>query len=151
FGPVHRRHLRAGARLPTIAEIFATTPGLPTNFAESCEACVNDIPVPRSVWHLVRPLASHKTAVCVTFTQRLQNGGGSSANSSSGSGGGAHKNPLATVASIAVLLVGAAVSGGALAVLAPGLLGAFGAGTIAASVAGAAVGIGGALAVAALT
>jgi hypothetical protein len=150
FGPVHRRHLRAGERLPTIAEIFAATPGLPPGFAQTCEACVNDIPVPRSMWHLVRPLSSHHQAVAVTFTQRLQNGGGSSA-ASAGSSGAAHKNPLATVASIAVLLVGAAVSGGALAALAPGLLGAFGAGTIAASVAGAAVGIGGALAIAALT
>jgi hypothetical protein len=143
-GDLKCRILDVGVHIPTIAGIIAGIPEneLPRGFAELGEVRINGEVVPRGLWHLVRPKYRPDHETVVTLHVPL---GGPSGGSSSGSSG---KSSLALVASIAVLLVAAAVSGGALGVLTGGLLAA---GTAAASIAGAAIGIGGALAIAALT
>jgi hypothetical protein len=107
-GRVHVTPIVECERMPTIREIIANAPKLPAGFDEYCRAHINGDLIPRDVWHVVRPRAHQTMDIAITFTVPLQGGGG-------GSAGGAHKNPLATIASIAVLLVAAAVSGGALA------------------------------------
>ena len=123
----------------SIAEILASQSDLPLHFHERCVARLDGEIVPRAMWPHVRLKPLITRDVTVVFSLPLGNGG-----RGGGSGGGGSKNPLASVAEIAVLVAAAAVSGGAL-----GFAG-FGAGTVGASLAGAAIGIGGALAVAAL-
>jgi hypothetical protein len=110
-GRVHINPIAVCDRMPTIREIIANAPELPEGFGEYCRAHINGDLIPRVVWHVVRPRPHSTMDIAVTFTVPLQGGGGG------GSSGGAHKNPLASIASIAVLLVAAAVSGGALAPL----------------------------------
>ncbi len=144
-GPVHRtRVVRDGERWPTIAEIVAETPHLPARFIHDGEVRINGDLVPRERWHLVRPKLATDREVAITLHIRLRGGGGQ---------GGGQKNIIALVATIAVLLVAAAVTGGLLGPVAAaiGLPFSLAAGTIGASVAGAAVGLVGALAIAALT
>lgn len=140
-GPAQVRYFDPFRPVPTVAEIVASIGDLPRGFMQCGEVRINGDLVPRAFWHLVRPRyrPGHETLVWLGIP--LKGGGGS------GGSGGQSKNPFAMIATIAVLLVAAAVSGGALG----GLLGAsFAAGTIGASVAGAAIGIGGALAISAL-
>jgi len=121
----------------SIAEILAAQPDLPRWFNETCVARIDGHLIPRETWHRVRLKPDGRAQV--VFSIDLKQGGGSR---------GGSKNTFATVASIAVLLTAAAISGGA----AAPLLGAeFAAGTIGANVAGAAFGIGGALAIAGLS
>lgn len=127
-----------GRRL-SIADALASIEDLPADFADRCVARVNGEIVPRHMWKHVYPRDNPFVDVAVTFTLPMRGGRG-------GQGGG-NKNVLATIATIVVLLAAAAVSGGALAGVTGGFLAA---GTVAASVAGAAVGIAGSLAVAAL-
>lgn len=140
-GRMHTRTIAPGDYVPTVAEILAGLDEVPAGFASICEARINGELVPREFWHLVRPRFGGLYDVAVTFTIPMR-GGGSSA---SGSGGGG-KSTLATVATIGVLLAAAAVSGGALGLAGVGFLSA---GAVNA-VAGAAVGIGGSLAISAL-
>jgi hypothetical protein len=147
FGQVEGRSIAFAPRMPTIAEIVADT-DLPAGFASYGEARINDVLIPRALWHLTRPRYRPGVDLVVSLTVPMRGrGGGGGGGGGADGGGGARKNPIALVASIAVLLVAAAVSGGALA----GLLGAaFASGSIGAVVAGAAVGIAGSLAIAAL-
>lgn len=142
-GAVHKRILEVTPRMPTIAEIVATIPDheMPIGFAEHGCVRVNGDEVPRGCWHLVRPKYVAGFGTVVSLHMPLRGGGAS--------GGGSGKSIIGTIASIAVLLVGAAVSGGLLAGLG-GIFSGLTAGSLGATVAGAAVGIGGALAVAAL-
>lgn len=145
-GPIYRMTVEPGL---TVAEIVARAFGLPVDFAENGIACVNGQAVPRHLWHRVRVRSKKRhqagrgrlgegTHVFVTLQPVLAAGG---------SGGGSAQ--IGTLlASIALLAIGIAISGGALAGLVPGL---FQAGSISAKIAGAVVGIGGALAIAALT
>lgn len=116
---------------PTIAEIVALVPDLPTWFHAHGLVCVNGEPVPREMWARVRPRTSRGREVQVTLHAELQGGG----------------DALKAVAAIAIAVIAITVSGGA---LAPLLGASFAAGTIGASLAGAAVGLGGALALGAL-
>lgn len=142
FNAVACRVFEVGRTVPTIAEVVASIPPeeLPRSFNERGDdgeylgqVRINGDVISRALWHLVRPRPSRPGfETVVEILVPLQGSGGA--------GGGAHKNPIALVASIAVLLVGAAISGGALA----GVLGpVFAAGTIGATVAGAATGLGG--------
>lgn len=135
-GRLVRRVVAPGA---TLAEIVATTEGLPRSFDRLGIVCINGEEVPREAWHRVRPRYRAGREILVTLHYPMQGGG---------SGGGGVKNILRIVATIAIIVAAAAVSGGALG----GVLGAgFAAGTVGAALAGAAVSIGGALAIAALT
>lgn len=134
-------------RSPSIAEILDAQQDVPQSFREQCAVRVIDELVPREMWRYVRPkpccIRDGKVIdVVVTFYLPLGNPGGGS------SGGGAKKNPVATVATIAVLLAATVVSAGALGPVTGGFLAA---GTVGASVLGAGVGIGGGIEVSALT
>ena len=84
---------------------------------------IGDSYIAPGYWHTVRPKAGAMVSI-----RMVPQGGGS---------GG--KNPLRTVLLIAVLVVAAVVTGGAIGALVPALAGTLGAGTIGAAVAGAAV------------
>lgn len=119
----------------SIAEIIQNTPNLPVGFDVVGEARVNGQIVPREQWRWVRPRVSVSREVVVTLHMPMHGGGG-------------FKNIFRIVAMIALIVTAAAISGGALG----GVLGAtFAAGSIGASVAAAAVTIGGSLVIAALT
>jgi hypothetical protein len=140
-GRVHVIPVEADRRL-SIADVLASIPDLPPDFADICEARINGERVPRELWARVYPKNNPFVDVTVHFTIPMRGGGGAS-----GSGGG-QKNPLAMIASIAVLLVAAVVSGGAL-----GALGSFAIGQATftgAQVLGLGISIGGALEVDAL-
>lgn len=141
-GRVHVEPFTGECRL-SISDMLASMRGVPDNFAEICEARINGALIPKENWSRIYPKHHALLDVVVTFTMPLRSSGG-------GGSGGSHKNVLGTVATIAVLLVAAAVSGGALGIGA-GLAGILGT-TVAVgnAVAGAAIGIGGALAIAAL-
>ncbi|MCF2522352.1 hypothetical protein [Bradyrhizobium sp. G127] len=141
-GAFQTRYFDPRRPVPTIAEIVASIGDLPRGFVACGEVRINGEIVPRAFWHLARPRYRPGFETVVWLGIPLRGG------SSSGPGGQT-KNPLATIASIAVLLVAAAVTGGAAAGLG-GIFGGLTAGSIGASVAGAAIGIGGALAIAAL-
>lgn len=130
-------HLPAGE---TLADMARRVRCLPSDFAERGTVCVNGKEVPRAVWGLVRPKPSGRTGrIEVTF--HLAPMGGSR-------GGDGTKNPLATIAAIAITVGAAFVTGGG---LAPLLGTAFGAGTIGAYALGAGVSLAGSLIVAGLT
>jgi hypothetical protein len=137
-GRLHSFQLEGEIRNPTIADLLAMFEDLPDGFEAYCEARINGEQVLREHWSRVRPISHESADTAVTFTVPLRGPGG-------GATGGGHKNVLATVATIAVLLVAAAVSGGTLLPAALGLT----AGTVSA-IGGAAIGIGGALATNAL-
>lgn len=134
------------SRLPSIADVLDAQE-VSAEFRAQCVCVVNDEIVPRAMWRHVRPKpccirAGKVMDVVVIFRLPLGDGGSGGAR-----GGGARKNPVATVASVAVLLAATALTAGA----AAPLLGAgFGASTIGASLLGAGVGLGGSLAVASL-
>lgn len=139
-GRLRARTIAPCDRVPSVAEMLAEFKDLPRDFADICEARINDELVPRKCWHLVRPRFAGLYDVAVTFTIPLRGGG------SSGGGSGGGQSKIGTAATLGVLLVAAAVSGGAASGLFPLLLG----GTWQAAVAGAAIGLGGSLAVSAL-
>lgn len=146
-GALHSRVLPLASRIPTIAEIVAAEHNLPKEFEQIGEVRINGELVPRALWHLVRPRWNPSRDTVVSLHIPLGHPGGSGG----GSGGGqASKNPLGTVLMVAVLLAAAAVSGGALGIGAAvgGFLGI--SASVGAAVAGAAIGLGGALAIAAL-
>jgi hypothetical protein len=144
-GTPHRRDFDLSIWSPTIRQIVDSIPEseLPRGFAELGEVRINGDVQPREIWHIARPRHRPGFDTVVTLHVPLTGGGGGGS-----SGGG--KNTGALVASIAVLLVAAVVSGGALGALFPSLAGVVGAGTIGASLAGAAIGCGGDLEISAL-
>lgn len=140
FGTAEHMLIEAPGRnlpMPTILEVVRVLPGLPRGFLEVGQARINGELVPRHLWAHVKLKARPDRDVALTLHMPLHN---------SGSGGGGGKSTIATVATIAVLLAAAAVSGGAAAGLIPVLI----AGSVEASVAGAAIGIGGALLISAI-
>lgn len=152
FGEPRHRMLDPSPRLPTIAEIVATTPDLPRWFDQYGEARINDELIPRALWHRVRPRYRPGREDVVRLLTPMQFGGGGGLGGGSGSsgGGGRSKNPIATIASIAVLLIAAAVSGGALGIGAA-VGGFFGtSAAIGGAIAGAGIALAGSLAIAAL-
>jgi sulfur carrier protein ThiS len=114
--------------------------GLPAHFADRGAVAINGEPVPREWWLYVRPKSVAGRDIVVTFYWPLAGGGGQ---------GG--KNPLATVAMIGVLVAALAAGPfvGQFAWFALGGLGV--APALVGSLASAAIGVGGSLAVAALT
>jgi hypothetical protein len=114
-GRVHIHPIAVCDRLPTVSQIIASAPELPAGFNEICQARINGELIPRNLWHVVRPRAHSKMDLALTFTLPLQG-------ASSGSAGGSRKNPIAMIATIAVLLVATAVSGGTLGLPAIGFL-----------------------------
>lgn len=140
-GALRQVMLADAGRPPTIAAILDRLPDLPRGFLDLGNVRINGECVPRSHWALVRPRTGAPREVAITLHMPI---GKSSGGSSGGSGSG--KNTVALVATIAVLLVAAAVSGGALGALGVPLIGA----GWGASVAGGVIGIGGALTIAAL-
>jgi hypothetical protein len=121
-GQLRHEEVREGS---AIAEIIRPLRDLPRGFSEIGEARLNGDLIPRHLWTRVKP----KAGTALTFHTPLR--------SSGASGSGGSKNTIATVATIAVLLAAAAVSGGAAApLIAAGWE---------ASVAGAAICIGGRL------
>lgn len=128
LGAVQHYDIVAGQSL---AEIAAAVPDLPDGFDRLGVICINGEPIPREWWRRVRPRPEAAGTCIVTLHAPLQD-----------------NKTLRTVASIAVLIGAALVSGGAL-----GPLGSFaigGATITGASVAGTAVAVGGMLAVNAL-
>ncbi len=132
-GRFHQAALPQGL---TCAEIIATVPDIDTRrFLESGIFCINGEVVPREMWACVKPKA--RKDIIVTMHMPILGGGGE----------GGSKDIIRLVASIAILVVATAVSGGA----AAGLLGsAFSAGTIGATILAGAISIGGALLLGAL-
>jgi hypothetical protein len=125
-GDFHR-HLVALDGAPTIAEVLESAPGLPAEFIAVGEARLNGELIPREWWARVRPRGTIDS--CITLHMPLLDGGGGG-----GGDGKAKKNPLATVATIAVLLAATALSAGALGPAGLSLLGAsFGAGGVGAA------------------
>lgn len=95
FQPVVRR-LPAGE---TLAAMRARMPGLPEDFDQRGVICIDGHPVPRALWHAVRP----KGAVTeITFHAAPMGGGGGK------------KNPLATIAAIALTVVTGNIASGKL-------------------------------------
>lgn len=119
----------------TIAEMLADRDDLPPGFDEHGTVRINDIDVPREMWSVVRPKADRPDRpVVVTLHCSLRGG-----------------KWLKTALTIAVLVAAVAVSAGALAPLGATLGIGLGAGSVGAAVAGAAIAIGGSLAIAALS
>lgn len=122
---------------PSIADLLASEKHLPALFIENCEARINGELVPRDRWTYVRLRPQATQAISVTFTQPLHGGG----------------NTWKMIAAIAVLVVAAVVAGPlgtALAESAFGTAIGLSAG-VASALVGAAIAIGGSLAIAALT
>jgi hypothetical protein len=128
----------------TIAEILATIPNLPANFAEAGTVCLNGEPIERRYWARVKPRQDGPLPVSVTLHMPLRGGGQGV------------KSAIAIVAAIAVIAAASFISGGALAIPAFQAFGAgvgslFLAGNIGAIAASAAVTLAGSLLVQALT
>jgi hypothetical protein len=140
-GQFHHAMIALAERPPTIAEILANAASLPAHFRTTGEVRVNGDLVPRDMWDRVRPRGNAGTEIAITLHMPIRSGGGQDG---SGTGG---KNTLAMVATIAVLLIATAVSGGALGLPAIGFLSA---GAVSA-LAGAGICTGGKLSVAALS
>lgn len=138
-GPIVRMSFPEGA---TVGEMVAAMKvhGLPPWFEDMGEVRLDGDLVYRAHWHRVRPKARKDGwPVCITFHIALQGGGDS---------GGAGKQIVGLVAAIALAAVTAGIGGGFGAGLGGGW---FAAGSISAKVLAGAVGIVGALAIAALT
>jgi hypothetical protein len=90
-------------------EIVEKTPAVPSVFIDHGEVRINGDLVPRDVWRMVRPRAGRPNETAITLHLQLRK----RANKPAGG-----KNTVALVATIAVLLAAAAVSGGLLAPLA---------------------------------
>lgn len=142
-GRLHCKTFAPNPYMPTIAEIVAGLDDLPRGFERWGEVRINGDLVPRKMWRHARPKyrPRNETVVSLHAPIRGPSGGG-------GQGGGGGKNTFALIASIAVLVAAAAVSFGVF-----GTLGSFAIGSAVitgAQIAGAVIGIGGALAIAAL-
>jgi hypothetical protein len=98
-GALHHEEVPNGG---SIAEIVRPMRDLPRGFSEIGEARLNGDLIPRELWARVRP----KHGTSLTLHSPLRGGGAGS--------GGSGKQTAAMVATIAVLLAAAAVSGGAL-------------------------------------
>jgi hypothetical protein len=132
----------------TLQEIVDSVPNLPQRFATQGVVCINGEVVDRSLWGAIRPKLSRPGREIVV-TMHLAPAGGMS---KSKGGGGGGKGILTVIAAIAIIAVATFISAGGLTVLAPGIFGAsFGAGTLGASLAAAAVSTVGLLALNALT
>jgi hypothetical protein len=126
-----------GTTLAGLVDLFDCLPH--ARFMEVGTVYLGGSAIDRTFWRLVRPKSGAEVVL------RLVPGGGGR-----GGGGGA-KNILSTVASLAVVLSAAAISGGALGPAGLGLFGAsFAAGGTGASITGAGVALAGALALSAL-
>jgi hypothetical protein len=139
-GPVHRALRPSGM---SIAEIVQSVPDLPVRFLAEGEVHINGQMVPRDLWPMVRPRVRYDFEIVVTLHVRARGGGGQ----------GGSKNPLATLAAIALLVVTTVITGGIL-----GPAGAlslsgtyFAAGSVSATLLAAGVGVIGSLALAALS
>ena len=119
---------------PSIADLLASERNLPALFIENCEARINGELVPRDRWTYVRLRPQATQAISVTFTQPMHGGGGG--------------NTWKLIATIAIVVVALIVSAGTFAAALPA--GTF-LGVSASAWAGAAIAIGGSLALAALT
>ena len=137
-GPCHVSMREPG---DSILEIVLSTECLPRNFMTCGNVCINGEVVPREMWAYVRPKpTSDLVPVAVTMHVSLHSRGGG--------GGSTAKSVIGIVAALALVVV----TGGIAAGFAAPLLGAeFAAGTLGASLLAGAVGIGGALAISALT
>jgi hypothetical protein len=136
-GAFHQHVVPFEGRPPTVAAILESVPDLPEDLRVVGEVRLDGELLPHDRLDRVRP-RMHRGR-CITLHMPLEHGGG-------GGSGQARKNPLATVATIAVLLAAAAVSGGVLGPAGVGLLGASFAGvSLGAAVLGAATGCGGEL------
>jgi hypothetical protein len=126
-------HHCTAATGPSIHDIVMPLRDLPAGFAEIGVARLNGDEIPRDLWARVRP----KPGTSITLHTPIGD---------PGRGGGSGKNTIALVATIAVLLTAAAVSGGALGpqglAIAGGL---FAGGSVSAAVAGAGIGADGIL------
>ena len=152
-GALRRHAVAVDLRAPTIAEIVAQCEGLPKGFAACGVARINGVEVPRAWWPVVRPRPTAGGETVVTLHMPLRGGGGGGQSGGGQSGGGSGKNIIGAVATIALVLVAAAVSGGLLAFGAVGATGPtlfLGAGTFGAKAAAAIIGIGGSLLIGAL-
>ena len=145
-GAFHRRMIEPiNGRWPTIAEIVRSNAPM---LEDAGEVRINGDVICRGAWHVVRPHLKAGVPIGITLHMPMRGGGGG------GKGGG--KNTIAMVAMVAVLLAAAAVSGGALGTAGMGyIFGPYagsivGAGTIGAQLAGAAVTLGGLIAINAL-
>ena len=147
-GDYHHEMIPFRGKPPTIAAILENVPNLPPIFKEIGEVRLNGELIPREWWKRVRPRCTKDSAITLHMPIR---GGANQVGRTAGSGGRTgSKNPLASVATIGVLLTAAAVSGGALAPLLAPLGIAAGSGSIAAGVAAGSISVGGSLLVASL-
>lgn len=127
----------------TVLEMVKSVPDLPQEFMARGVVCINGEAVPRELWDVIRPKADRpECPIAVTLHLPAGKGG-----SSSGGGGGA-KSIISLVAAFALVVVTGGIAAG---FLAPVLGAAFAAGGIGAIALSAAVGIGGALALSALS
>lgn len=122
----------------TIAEIVASVPGLPDDFAERGTVLIGEDLIPRALWPRVRPRGGDVVPVPVSLFYPMRGGKG---------GGGAGKQILGAVASIGLILATSGAAAGAFAT-AGGL---FAAGSTSAKVLSAGIGIAGSLLISALT
>lgn len=121
-------------RMPTVREIVDSL-DLPDVLRNYGEVRINDQLVPREWWSRVRPNYCPEGRVAITISFPLHGGGAGSI--------------IATVATIAVLVLATVVSAGGAGILFG--IGAIGPGTWGAAALGAAIGLGGTLAIAALS
>lgn len=97
----------------TLLEIVSEFPGLPSDFLRTGEVCINGEIVPRAMWGSVRPRPTSRTRpISVTLHRPLQGGGG----------GNAKKQVIGLVALLALTLLTAGISSGALLAGASGTL-----------------------------
>ncbi len=127
---VHREVFPEGLSL---AEIVEGIPDLPRRFWRDGIVMVGDDIVPRFMWRHVRPKVQSGVTVDVSLHLPMAGGG--------------RKSTWSTLATIAILALAMVVSGGSFGLLGPG----FASGTWAAKIAAAAITIGGALLVRALS
>jgi len=136
FAPGLHRDVRPAGE--TVAEIVASVPGLPDDFASVGTVLIGDNIVPRHLWRVVRPRGGLAEPVLVSLFYPMHGGKG---------GGGAGKQILGAVASIGLILATSGAAAGAFAT-AGGL---FAAGSTSAKVLSAGIGIAGSLLISALT
>jgi|GEM_PF-1266129 len=126
----------------TILDMVKSVPDLPKDFLERGVVKINGEAWPRELWSVLRPRATSEWPICVTLHYPP--------GKSPGGGGGAStgKTVLSLVAAFALVIITGGIAGGA---LAPLLGASFAANTIGATALAAAIGIGGALALSALS
>lgn len=95
-------HMREGM---TLAEMVAEARFLPAGFAEHGVICINNHPVRREAWRLIRPKASHNgVPIEVTFHMPPRGGGGDE--------DGGIKQVFSLVASIALSVISGGIAAG---------------------------------------